>query len=202
MLLAKDLELLIGKKVNLVLQSGEGYVLSGSNGSGKTVLLRTLAGLYPATYSQFTLHGKTVEEYSAEEYRSRVLYVGSTTQLLGEMTAEEFVAAPLRLEIYRGHRSEIPVIDYLKKWHLSGKKMSHLSSGQKQLLALLRALTLKGEILLLDEPTSHMDPDRTEEAESLILNWLSPERSYLMVSHSGVQAARLGTKIEFQAISE
>jgi ABC-type multidrug transport system ATPase subunit len=197
-LLVKELKLLTGKSVSLELTKGQGYVLQGSNGIGKTVLLRTVAGIYSAEYSVFTFHGKDVASYRAEEFRSRILYVGSTTHMIAEMTSEEFINAPLRLEIYRGHKSDILVNDYLKKWHLAGKKMAHLSSGQKQLLILLRALTLKGELLLLDEPTSHMDPERTAEAESLIQSWITPERSYLLVSHSVAQAERLGTKIGFK----
>lgn len=202
MLLVKKLELLTGKTISLEMKKGEGYVLQGSNGSGKTVLLRTLAGIYSAPYSSFTFHAKNITEYSAEDFRSRVLYVGSTPHLLSDMTAEEFIEAPLRLGIYKDHKTALPMKEYLKRWHLAGKQMSHLSSGQKQLLMLLRALSLKAEILLLDEPTSHMDPDRTAEAEDLIRKWKTSEKCYLVVSHSSAQAERLGKKIDFKAIAE
>lgn len=201
MLLVKELELLNGKKVSLELNKGQGYVLQGPNGSGKSVLMRTLAGLYPAKYSAFSFQGKNIEEYPAEEMRSRILYSSSSTSLPGEMTSEEFLAAPFKLGVYKGHQSPIEFKDYLRKWHLKGMPLAQLSSGQKQLLVLMRALSLKAELLLLDEPTSHMDSERTQEIEDLLKLWLNPDRSYLVVSHSNEQAIRLGTKINFSEIT-
>lgn len=202
MLLVKDLELLNGKKVSLELNKGRGYVLQGPNGSGKSVLLRTLAGLYPAKYASFSFLGKNIEEYPAEEMRSRILYSSSNTSLPGDMTSEEFLAAPFKLGVYKGYQSPIDFTDYLKKWHLKRMPLAILSSGQKQLLVIMRALSLKAELLLLDEPTSHMDSERTQEIEEMLRLWLKGDRSYLVVSHSNEQAARLGTRIEFKAISE
>jgi putative ABC transport system ATP-binding protein len=200
MLLVKGLQLLNGKNVDLELREGEGYVLEGPNGSGKSVLLRTLAGLYPATSSQFEYRGKKADEYSAEDYRTRVLYVGSTTHFSGEMTAEEFLEAPFKLSVYRGHRPETDFKNYLMKWGVQGKKLAVLSSGQKQLLVILRAMSLKAELLLLDEPTSHMDREKTLETEKMLSLWKSQGRSYLIISHSDDQAQRLGKRIQFSSL--
>lgn len=199
MLLVKDLSLLNGKKVSLEILPGHSYVLQGANGSGKTLLLRTLAGLYPSTYSTFLFKRKNFEEYRMDDFRSKVLYVSSATHMPGDLTAEEFLSAPLKLEIYRDHVPGFSPESYLSRWELKGKRLAHLSSGQKQLLTLLRTLTLKAELLLLDEPTSHLDKEKTLEVEELIKSWQAadPERTYLVVSHAELQAKRLGKILEF-----
>lgn len=200
MLSVKDLSLLTGKKVNLELKKGHAYVLQGPNGSGKSVLLRTLAGLYPATAQEFTFNGADVRSLRMDDYRSRVLYTGTMTHLPGDLTSEKFLESPLLLKVYSGFRTEFPFHEYLVKWDLAGKKLSVLSSGQKQLLVFLRAMMLRPELLLLDEPTSHLDRDRTAEVEKILREWKTPERSYLVVSHSDEQSARLGEMISFSSL--
>jgi ABC-type multidrug transport system ATPase subunit len=199
-LVVKDLALLTGRKVNLTLEKGQRYVLQGPNGSGKTVLLRTLAGLYPTTYAEFVFEEKKLDDWIMEDYRSQVLYTGTTTHLPGEMSTEEFLAAPFKLMIYQDMAPAISTEEYLARWKLSGKILSHLSSGQKQLLILLRALSLHPKLLLLDEPTSHMDPERTKEVEELLLKWQTPEKSYLLISHSEKQSETMGKTILFNEI--
>lgn len=199
MLLVKDLLLLNGKRISLTLEDGGEYVLRGSNGSGKTLLLRTLAGLYSGAATEFSWRGKPFSGYSPEEYRSGVMYVSPTTAMSPEMTADEFLVAPLKLAVYRNHPLDITLQNLLNEWGILGKTLGHLSSGQKQLLGLIRALSLKAEILLLDEPTSHMDQEKTQFAEKLLKEWQakSPERIVLVVTHSEEQAQRFRTKISF-----
>ena len=167
---------------------------------GKSVLLRTLANLYPAAYEEFLLGSVKLEDISPEEFRSRVLYVGSSTHGTGEITTEEFLAAPLRLKVYQGFSPSFPVLEWVNRWNLSGKKLSHLSSGQKQLLIFLRAISLKSELLLLDEFTSHLDREKTQDVERLLEEWRGDGRSYLVVSHSQDQAQRLGERIDFGSL--
>lgn len=198
MLLVKDLELLNGKRLSLEILKGKGYVLEGPNGVGKSVLLRTLAALYPSKSGEVLFHGAPVID--VEKFRSDVLYCGSTTHLPGEMTAEEFLASPLALTVYRGFRSVFRTGDYLTRWELAGKRLSVLSSGQKQLLVFLRAMVLRPQLLLLDEPTSHLDREKTLEVEELLRAWKTGDRSYLMISHSEEQVLRLGQKISFTSL--
>ncbi len=202
MLLVKDLALLNGRKVSMKLDDGGAYVLRGSNGSGKTLLLRSLAGLYVGTSAEFVFNNKRMEEFSPEEFRSRVMYVSPSTSMSPDMTVDNFLAAPLKLAAYKDFTSDFPTKDYLTEWGIAGKTLGHLSSGQKQLLGLLRALTLKADILLLDEPTSHMDQEKTLKAESLLRDWKAkdPARIILLVSHSEEQASRMGTVIRFEDI--
>lgn len=203
MLLVKDLVLLNGSKVSLTLEEGGEYVLRGSNGSGKTLLLRTLAGLYSGMASEFSWKGKSFAEYSPEDFRTRVLYVSPTTAMTPEMTAEEFLNAPLKLSTYQNYPADKTHHNLLREWGISGKTLGHLSSGQKQLLGIIRAISLKAEVLLLDEPTSHMDHEKTLIVEKLLKDWQakSPERILLIVTHSEEQAQRFRTKISFSDLT-
>ncbi len=200
MLLVKDLALLNGKRVSLKLEEGGEYVLRGSNGSGKTLLLRSLAGLYSSESIEFSWKGKAFSELSPEDYRTRVLYVSPSTAMSPEITAEEFFLSPWKLSAYKDHPIDLSFENSLKEWGIAGKTLGHLSSGQKQLLGLIRALSLKAEILLLDEPTSHMDQEKTLIAEKLLKEWKakSPGRIILIVTHSGEQAQRFQTTLNFQ----
>ena len=75
------------------------------------------------------------------------------------------------------------------------KPVEELSSGERQRVALLRALGREPSVLLLDEPTRSLDPDSARSVEELILEWCAGERAVLWVTHDPAQAARLGGRV-------
>lgn len=195
MLLVKNLALPNGTKIDLSLDQDQGLILRGPNGAGKSLLLKSLANLYPTTFDSFTYQGKSITEWSPELYRSKVLYLPSTHQSSLNQTSDEFLKSPFRLKVYKDHAPSIDTETYLSQWNLKGKKFSELSSGQKQSLSFLRGLSLKAEILLLDEPFSHLDQERTHELESLLLQWKKASKgTFILVSHNDGQAQRLHQK--------
>lgn len=193
MLLIEELLLPHGKKVSLKIESGKSYGLIGPNGSGKSLLLKSLAHLLPVTFKTFEYKDRAVLNLTPEVYRSSVLYLPSVPVVSEPLSVEEYLQAPFRLGIYKAHQAKFPIQEFTARFGLSGKSMAHLSSGQKQVLSFLRALTLKADCLLLDEPTSHLDPFMTQELEALLLEWKNADsgRSFVLVSHQDEQVRRL-----------
>lgn len=196
MLLVNNLILPNGKEINFEIKAGQHYFIKGQNGSGKTLLLRSLAALYPLNYSRFEYKHTHLTDWNICEFRSRVLYVPAFTSFNNADEIDEYFSLTKKLSVYKNFIPNLNYNEYLVKWNLTGKKLKNLSSGQKQLISILRALSLKAEILLLDEPTSHLDQQKTLEVEKLILEWAKTEgRSIVFVGHDEAQEKRLGFKI-------
>lgn len=199
MLLVKNLTLPNNKTISLKLEEDNGYVLSGLNGTGKSLLLKCLANLYPLKVEEFIFLSRPLAAWKAESFRTQVLYIPSLSSSTNDDTVEDFLNIPYKLLERKGHHPIIEFEQYLLKWQLKGKKIIDLSSGEKQSLSFLRALSLNPKLLLLDEPFSHLAPERTKELETLLLNWRTQYKScHLIVSHDPHQHTRLKAKnIEF-----
>lgn len=190
MLLVEDMILMNKKKLSFELKEGEDRIIRGRNGLGKSLFLKSLADLLPFTYERFLFQTKKLTEWNPQEYRSQVLYVHSTIPA-ETMKVEEYLNLPLQLEIYQGHQAP-DLTSYLERWHISKQEIHHLSQGQRQLLTLLRATSLKAKLLLLDEPFSHLDQQRTQEARSLLISWKKRSGgSLIIVTHDEADAREL-----------
>lgn len=184
------------KTVSISLGENEGIVLRGQNGCGKSLLLKSLARLCVAPSEKFEFSGVDVRELKPEVYRSEVLYVSTTPLLMKDQTVTEFFDSVRKLSVYQGHESQIDHGKYLSLWKIPTGEVSKLSSGQKQMISVLRALTLRAKILLLDEPTANLDHEKTQEIEKLIIEWQERTKgSVIWISHSEEQMKRLSFKI-------
>ena len=180
--------------VSLTVPGGQVVCLSGPSGSGKSRLLRAVADLEP--------HGGTVsvadtcqEDLPAHQWRSRVVMVPADSQWWFDEVGGHFpdhVKAELPSAL--GFPPEV------LEW-----SVSRLSSGERQRLALWRALLLEPEVLLLDEPTANLDNDSTEAIETWLLEEIRRRQiAVLWVAHDVGQIHRvadahyriLGTSLE------
>ncbi len=195
MLLVKQLTLPNKKNLNLEIHKNQGLTLTAPNGHGKSLLLKSLAFLHPIKFEIFEFQGKSILEWTPHEYRRRVAYVASLPSLGPHGNVDDYLKAPWELSVYQQHKSTFDCGPYLEKWNLNGLKLSFLSSGQRQLLSLLRAISLDPTLLLLDEPTSHLDTAKTIEVEKLLLEWRErTQGSFIMVSHDEAQVKRIDGK--------
>lgn len=193
MLLIKNLLLPNGKVVNFKLPSGSFMIIHGPNGTGKSLLLKSIALLEKIQFNEFTFEDRHIQEWKPEVYRSQVLYVPSTIQNL-DLTVEDFLDFPGKLAAYHGNFSSEEAHKLARKFNLNGKRIGLLSMGQRQILALIRAVHLKAKVLLLDEPTSHLDPQMVRIAHELIKGWRERTGgSVVMVGHDEEEAKSLGT---------
>jgi ABC-type iron transport system FetAB ATPase subunit len=196
MLRIKNRSLPNGKFFSLEVPENEILFLQGPNGAGKSLLLKSVANLIKGNSEEFIYQDKILNEWNYPSFRSQVMYVATVAYFPTEGTVEDFLAIPFTLEVYTGRKPAIDTEFWLNKWSMKGVLLRQLSSGQKQSLGVLRALSLGPKLLLLDEPTSHLDTSRTSEIETLILDWQKKTQgSVIIVGHDLDQPRRFGGKI-------
>ena len=150
--------------LSLRVASGEFVGLLGPNGSGKSTLLRLLAGLLRPAAGEVRFAGRPVSEYSRRELARRVAVVAQEPVLPEGFTVAELVLLgrtphlrafqPEGPADFAAARRALAVVDCLD---LAERRLGELSGGERQRAALARALAQEPELLLLDEPTTHLD---------------------------------------------
>lgn len=168
-------------KVSLTVPDGQVACLSGPSGSGKSRLLRAVADLEP--HGGRVALGDTAQlDVPAHQWRSRVVMVPADSQWWFDDVGDHFPDdAKARLPSALGFPAG--VMDW---------SVSRLSSGERQRLALWRALALQPEALLLDEPTANLDNDSTEAIENWLLEEIRRRRiATFWVAHDPAQIHRV-----------
>lgn len=146
--------------ISVEIIKGSKTALIGATGSGKTTFLRLLNRLADPSVGTIKLTGKNIQEIPIQTLRRRVLLVPQEPSLLG-MTVAEAIAYPLKLQNFTQSEINARSQKWIDKLQLDPKLLSRaeleLSLGQRQWVAIVRALVMEPEILLLDEPTSALD---------------------------------------------
>jgi phospholipid/cholesterol/gamma-HCH transport system ATP-binding protein len=165
------------QKVSLTLAKGERLVVMGGSGSGKTVLLRLIAGLLRPDAGQIRVFGQNIEDLSEEELlpiRRRMGYVFQGAALFDSLSTYENVAYPLR-EHTRLREDEIRrrVVHFLALVGLApdilGQLPAELSGGMRKRVGIARALIGEPEVMLFDEPTAGLDPTNSKLVADLMV---------------------------------
>ncbi len=186
------------RDVRLTVSAGERIALVGPSGSGKTVLLRLLAMLDPIDAGQLFWRGAPVTRDAIPRYRSHVIYLHQRPALIEGTVIENF-RYPFRFVVHRQRRFDRSRIErWLEVLGRDGdfleKQSRDLSGGEQQITALLRAVQLGPDVLLLDEPTAALDQTATEAVERCVQQWQAErpeERSFVVVSHNLRQVRRM-----------
>ena len=162
--------------VALEARRGETLVVMGGSGSGKTVLLRLIAGLLRPDRGQIRLLGRAIERLSEEQLlpiRRRIGFVFQNAALFDSLSVFENVAYPLR-EHTRLGEPEIRerVAYFLSLVGLNGAVLpllpAELSGGMRKRVGIARALVNQPELMLFDEPTAGLDPTNSRLVAELI----------------------------------
>jgi iron complex transport system ATP-binding protein len=151
--------------IDLALEPGVLVALVGPNGAGKSTLLRALAGLIRPTSGAVTLDGTDVATLSRAALAARIAVVPQTFDTLFPFTVREIVALgrSARLGLFaRPTASDAAAvaraIDAQDLGPLVDRRLDALSGGERQRVVLAMALAQEADVLLLDEPTAHLDP--------------------------------------------
>ncbi|MDO4249620.1 MAG: ATP-binding cassette domain-containing protein [Neisseria sp.] len=192
---------------DLTVCAGDRIGVQGASGSGKSVLLRTLALLDWPDKGQLLWQGKTVNGATeAQIYRTRVAYVRQQPALIAGSVADN-LSIPFTLKAYKNRRQDMASIDKMlsaigREHAFLNADSANLSGGEAQLVCLMRVLQLNPRLLLLDEPTSALDPEAAAAVEALIRGWQQTRRdndehegAYIWISHSPDQLARIADQI-------
>lgn len=159
--------------VTLEIEKGEFVLLMGSSGAGKSTLLRMLIGEERPDEGQIFVQGKNVSRLKQSEVpylRRKIGTVFQDFRLLGKKTVFENVALPLIVQ--RSSEADIrrKVMDALRAVGVDHKKdqsPNSLSTGEQQRVCIARAIVNGPVVLLADEPTGNLDPERTAELVEL-----------------------------------
>lgn len=151
-------------QINLSVETGTFLVISGSSGSGKTTLLTLLSGLDRPTSGQVLIDNKDISRASEEELaplRNRTIgFVFQSFHLVPSMTAKENIMFPAELigDGQADARAE-QLLDRVGMAHRRNNLPSQLSGGEKQRIALCRAMINRPSLLFADEPTGNLDSE-------------------------------------------
>jgi len=146
--------------VDLDIYKGECLLIAGANGSGKTLLMKILAGLLPATEGEILFRGKPLGECKGQIRRSvGLVFQDSDAQILGETVEEDIRFGPENLKLPK-EEIESRLEETLSLLELSEKRgfaSRHLSGGEKRRLAVAGVLAMGCETVIMDEPFANLD---------------------------------------------
>jgi polar amino acid transport system ATP-binding protein len=188
--------------VSLSADKGEVVSLIGPSGSGKSTLLRVLTGLTPPSHGEVWVGGERMDythKASLRALRSRMSIVFQQYNLFQNMTALGNVTiAPMKVRGLPRAEAEERGLALLAKVGLADKRDAYpdqLSGGQQQRVAIARALAMAPEILLLDEVTSALDPERVGEVLDTVRTLAGDGITLVLVSHEMAFVREISTRV-------
>ncbi|MGX7244518.1 ABC transporter ATP-binding protein [Enterococcus quebecensis] len=150
-------------------EKGSHTTITGPSGSGKSTVLKLLASLLTPTTGKILFNDQDIAGLRPENYRMQVSYCFQQPSLFGETVRDNFM---FPYEVRKKDFQESHVLELLKEVKLPerylNKKITELSGGEKQRIALIRNVIFLPEVLLLDEVTAGLD----EESKQIVNQWL------------------------------
>ena len=190
----KDFQL---QDINLSVSEGEYFIVLGPTGAGKTVLLESIAGLYPIKSGEIWLRGKEVTRLEPEKRGISIVYQDHA--LFPHLSVKDNITFGLKLHKQAKQETEAALDSVAKLLgisHLLNRKPDTLSGGEQQKVALARALSIKPEVLLLDEPLSALDPETREGVQKELRQLHNRLKvTTIHVTHDFEEAIALGEHI-------
>ncbi|HKA33404.1 MAG TPA: ATP-binding cassette domain-containing protein [Candidatus Binatia bacterium] len=187
--------------VNLSIERGEFAFLSGPTGAGKTTLLKLLFGAERATAGDVVVLGRDVGRLSARAlaaHRRALGVVSQEIKLLPEMTALDNVALAAEVAGASARESHRRAACLLEEMELAAKRNAKppaLSGGERQKVAVARALVNDPALILADEPTENLDAEAAETTMRLIARARERGATVVVATHDAALAGRCGSRV-------
>ncbi len=174
---------LLFSDLKFALSGGDGLVLRGANGSGKSSLLKIVATLLTPSDGELRWRGQAVAE-EPDHYRRRIGYVGHLDAVKPALTVRENLTQWARLLVPGGGETSVEgALDTFAISHLADMPAQHLSAGQRKRTALARLLLRDNAIWLLDEPSVSLDRDGVDRLIAAIDEHRSGGGMVLVATH-------------------
>jgi ABC-2 type transport system ATP-binding protein len=199
----KKLETWAIADVTFTVAEGETYGLLGPNGSGKSSLIRVLSTLLVADSGQVTMLGYSLPQQQ-EQVRRIIGRVSVDAAFYKKLSARENLVYTALLYGQKARDAERRAMDILEQLGMENSKFStpleEMSRGMQQKISIARALVLNPPILLLDEPTTGLDPKSRRDVQSFLERLKEREgTTILLTTHDMAEAERLCARIGFLA---
>ena len=177
------------RDVSVQFEKGKIYGLVGRNGSGKTVLLKSICGFLPLTSGTIKVEGKVIGKDI--EVPENIGIIIEEPGFLPQYSAKKNLKL---LALLRNQISDAEIEGTLEKVGLdskSKKKVGKFSMGMRQRLGIAQAIMENPRILILDEPTNGLDEVGVKEIRKLLLNLKNEERTIIIASHNAEDISTL-----------
>ena len=192
-------------KVTFSVEEGEYVSIMGESGSGKTTLLNIMAALDRPTQGEVYLDGRplsAIKEKDISKFRRENLgFVFQDFNLLDNFSLKDNIVLPLVLsgvDYKEMERRITPIAAQLGILDILGKYPYEVSGGQKQRAAVARALIIKPELVLADEPTGNLDSRSTQEIMEVLKELHRSGRTVILITHDDEIAAQVNRVIRIK----
>ena len=184
------------KNVSFSLPDKGMYFIVGKSGSGKSTLLNLIGGLDTPDSGSIEFNGLQLEKLSSKElgsYRARSIgFVFQESNLFDDLSVEDNLTIPVDRKISKAEIESI--LKRFDLFSLEKQKVNTLSGGEKQRVAIMRAVLKNPEMILCDEPTGSLDEENSKNIFTILKN-LSKEKLVIVVSHDRKSAEDFGDGI-------
>lgn len=192
--------------VSFRVEEGEVLCLLGANGAGKTTLLRALLGIHPLSSGGIALHGQPLDRMSRLAIARAVAYVPQSSAAAFPVSARDMVLMGRTPHLAAGtvpgdddERLARAALEELAIAHLRKRSFDEMSGGERQLVLIARALCQQARLLIMDEPTAHLDygnqvrilktvKQLRERGYGIVMTAHNPDHAFLSATHVAVLA--------------
>ncbi|ACL18282.1 ABC-2 type transport system ATP-binding protein/Cu-processing system ATP-binding protein [Desulfitobacterium sp. LBE] len=181
------------KDINLTVEKGEIYALLGHNGAGKSTLIKMILGLVKASAGMIEIEGLNYDAKN-KEIKKRVGYLPERMNFYDNLTAWETISFYAKLKGITRKRCE-EVLEQVGLREAEHRRVGTFSKGMQQRLGLAQAIIHKPDLLVLDEPTTGLDPIGILELKAMIRNWNKEGTTILFSSHNLNDVEELAQRI-------
>lgn len=167
--------------------SGQRLAIVGPNGAGKTTLIRCLLGLTHPQSGKITINGSAMARLSRVELARMISYVPQQLAERISFTATEFISmsryahpGDITKDDQAGFKAIEQAIDLTGIRHLAHQSLSTMSGGERQKVSIAAALAQQSPVVILDEPSAHLDPKQRDIIHNLLIR-ISQERDLILI---------------------